>query len=177
MRVPTDCTGCGTGRALGVVSASLDVPLAQESAELERLRLAVEAFATRSGLALELVFPVNLALGEILANIYSYGFPVGHPFHCHVTVSVVGDALTAVIEDSGIAYDPLLQEPSHDPALDADERPSGGLGVFFIKTLLDEVKYERVGTLNRITLTKRTAAPVVPPSPRTKKAPKAQRPH
>ena len=120
---------------------------------------------------------VNLALGEILANIFSYGFPVGHPFHCHVTVSVVGNALTAVIEDSGIAYDPLLQEPSHDPALDVDERPSGGLGGFFIKTLLDEVKYERVGTLNRITLTKRAAAPVVPPLPRTKNAPKAPRPH
>ena len=144
------------------VAASFEVLLANDRAEVPRLSALLEEFGQREGLAVEVVFPVNLALEEIINNVLSYGFPEGHPFHCKVTVSLEGGALKAVIEDGGLAYDPLFQAPTPDLARDIEERPSGGLGVFFVKTLLDEVKYERLDNLNRITLAKNASARPAP---------------
>ena len=64
-------------------------------------------------------------------------------------------SLVTVVEDDGIAFDPFTSAPAPDLDASVDERRIGGLGVYFVKTLMDEATYERVDNLNRITLIQR----------------------
>ena len=67
----------------------------------------------------------------------------------------VGDGVVmAEISDDGRAFDPL-QVPPPDLDADLELRPIGGLGVHFMKTLMDEVAYRREGGRNILTMRKR----------------------
>jgi serine/threonine-protein kinase RsbW len=59
--------------------------------------------------------------------------------------------LTAAVSDRGGAFNPLeLELPAATGPLQS--RKEGGLGILFLKTLLDSVVYERIGGQNKITL-------------------------
>jgi serine/threonine-protein kinase RsbW len=62
----------------------------------------------------------------------------------------------AEVFDDGIAFDPL-KVPPPDLTADLGSRPIGGLGVHFVKTLMDEVAYRRDGNRNVLTMRKRFA--------------------
>jgi anti-sigma regulatory factor (Ser/Thr protein kinase) len=49
-----------------------------------------------------------------------------------------------MLRDHGISFDPT-HAPNPDLTLDLEDRPIGGLGVFLIKTLMDEIHYEALG--------------------------------
>ena len=61
-------------------------------------------------------------------------------------------ALTVVLEDDGIAFNPFSEAAMPDLEASVEERRIGGLGVYFVKSLMDEASYERRGEWNRITL-------------------------
>ena len=61
-----------------------------------------------------------------------------------------------VIVDDGRAFDSSLErEPNVDATL--EERALGGLGLFLVQQMMDDVDYQRRDTLNVITLRKSTA--------------------
>ena len=62
----------------------------------------------------------------------------------------------AVLEDDGLEFDPFRSAPEPDLDASVEERRIGGLGVYFVKSLMDEATYERVDNLNRITLVQRS---------------------
>ena len=106
------------------------------------------------GLGGKLVFTLNLALDELVTNVVSYGYdePAGDR---DITVALaVGDGrLTATLEDDGRPFDPLAKAP---PDIDSslEDRRIGGLGVHFVRTMMDDVQYRRVDGRNRLTLVK-----------------------
>ena len=61
--------------------------------------------------------------------------------------------LKIVITDNGIPFNPLeTREP--DITLPLEERPIGGLGIFLVKQLMTDVRYDRSEGKNRLTMTK-----------------------
>lgn len=105
---------------------------------------------------------LNLALDEAMTNTIAYAWPEGGTHELSLTVDVDGGVITAEISDDGVAFDPLRVPP---PDLDSDleSRPVGGLGVHFMKTLMDEVAYRRERDRNILTMHKRFG-PVGPKS-------------
>jgi serine/threonine-protein kinase RsbW len=109
-------------------------------------------------------FPFEVALDEVFMNVIMHGTGGDehrsdeHPRHERprdVSVSLHHEAgeVTMVIEDDGIAFDPLsLSPPNVDAAL--EEREIGGLGVFLVRELMDVVSYARTGARNRLTMRK-----------------------
>ncbi|HEU4879134.1 MAG TPA: SpoIIE family protein phosphatase [Gemmatimonadaceae bacterium] len=98
----------------------------------------------------------TLAFEEVLSNIIKYAFPSNgaHAVQCDITRD--GDAILASISDDGIAFDPAsVREP--DTALPLEARPLGGLGVHLVREMFDDVKYERCGGRNLLTLRQRQA--------------------
>ena len=99
---------------------------------------------------------LNLSLDELITNTVSYGYRDADEHDIRVTLTERDGALVTVLEDDGIAFDPFTSAPAPDLEADVEERRIGGLGVYFVKTLMDDVAYERIDNCNRITLIQRT---------------------
>ena len=95
---------------------------------------------------------LNISLDELITNIVSYGYGDTDEHEIHVTLTERNGSLVTVLEDDGTAFDPFTSAPEPDLDASVAERRIGGLGVYFVKTLMDEATYERLDNRNRITL-------------------------
>jgi serine/threonine-protein kinase RsbW len=95
----------------------------------------------------------ELALEEVFANIVMHGSRPGRPATVEVSLALAEAGVSMTVEDDGPAFDPL-QLPAPDAAASLADRPVGGLGVFLVQRVMDSVSYRRVGTRNRLTLTR-----------------------
>jgi len=122
--------------------------------ELARLGDQLQAFAAANGLSDGTLFAVNLALEELITNTISYGFTDDSAHTITISLDLDGRDLHVRIEDDAMPFNPLEHEA---PDLDAPlaDRPIGGLGVHLVRTLMDEVRYERAGTRNVLSMRKR----------------------
>jgi len=104
-----------------------------------------------------MAFPFEVALEEVCMNVIMHGTRAsGSPPELSVSLSLEGDAVIMVIEDDGVAFDPLVvAAPDIDTPL--EEREIGGLGVFLVRELMDDVSYAHTGTHNRLTMRKAVA--------------------
>ena len=106
----------------------------------------------------ELSMSINLALEEAVVNVMEYAYPGrndGKVFVEYVKVNEEdGQRLVFTISDSGVPFDPTKRADA-DITLPAEDRPIGGLGIFLVKQLMDEVRYERCEEKNILTLVKK----------------------
>jgi serine/threonine-protein kinase RsbW len=64
---------------------------------------------------------------------------------------VLDNAIEATIEDDGVPFNPLdIAAP--DTRAPLRERRIGGVGLHFVKNLMSEVSYNRIGSHNRLVL-------------------------
>ena len=96
---------------------------------------------------------LNLCLDELLNNTISYGYDDKGHHSIVVTLSLADGRLIAEIQDDGRPFDP--REPTPAPKGVLQSRKIGGLGLHFVKTLMDEVSYMRVGRQNVVTIAKK----------------------
>jgi anti-sigma regulatory factor (Ser/Thr protein kinase) len=61
--------------------------------------------------------------------------------------------LTLIIEDEGIAFNPLEKKDPEIPDDLIDVR-IGGLGIHIVRKLMDDIRYERMHGKNKLTLKK-----------------------
>ena len=85
---------------------------------------------------------IDLVVEEVFVNIAKYAYAPGTG-RALIEAEVFDDpkAISITFTDSGMKYNPLANEDP-DVSLPAEERPVGGLGVFLVKKLMDEVTYE-----------------------------------
>ena len=136
-----------------------DLMLHNDPAEIARLAEAVEAFGDECGLSAGDVYKINLALDELLTNLISYAYPDGQRHTIALQLALADGRLSAELCDDAAPFDPLTQAKPAVLEGSLDERPIGGLGLHFVRTLMDEVNYRRDGAYNRVTLIKYVAAP------------------
>lgn len=127
-----------------------------EIGELNRLVLFLEKMEEEWNLPPAVIPPVNLALEEALSNIIFYAFEKGSVNEITLQFQLKDNEITIILVDQGKPYDPTKKEDP-DISLPAEERPIGGLGIFLIRKIMDEVRYSRVGDKNQLTLVKRWA--------------------
>ncbi len=98
---------------------------------------------------------IAIAVEEIFVNIahYAYRPDVGDAtIRCQVSTAQP-PKITIEFLDSGKPYDPL-KKADPDTTLSADERDIGGLGIFMVKRLMDDVTYEYKDGKNILTIQK-----------------------
>jgi anti-sigma regulatory factor (Ser/Thr protein kinase) len=144
-------------------SSELLLELKNDVAELDRLAEAVDEFCGARGLPPKVAFNLNLVLEEVVVNVINYAFPEGgsaEPIKVRVALEQTAGGMSRVVaevRDTGTAFDPLLGGPP-DFELDLEKRPVGGLGVHFLKTLMDEVSYRRTERHNCLWFAKHIGA-------------------
>ena len=140
-----------------MTAPALRLSLKNDLTELTRLAEAIESLGAAHGWPAKWIVNLNLSLDELITNTVSYGYQDTDEHEIRVTVTECDGLLVVVLEDNGIAFDPFTAAPEPDLDAGVEERRIGGLGVHFVKTLMDQVAYERVEGCNRITLVLRTA--------------------
>ena len=99
-------------------------------------------------------FAANLALEELVTNIIKYGYDDDGEHLITIRLSVDGDALSLTVIDDGHEFNPFQQAPP-DTTAAMEDREIGGLGLHFIRNLLDSCHYERKDGENHVRVTKR----------------------
>lgn len=124
----------------------------EEMAQLEPfLESLCEAFDVEPSL----IFQLNLALDEAMANAVKYAYPRGQEGPVTLAVRRDGDDLVFQLYDQGKPFDPTKGGEDVDTTLSAEERPIGGLGIFLIKQMMDSISYERKNDRNILTMIKK----------------------
>ena len=90
-------------------------------------------------------------------NIVSYGTDDGS-HNIELCIVSTPDELSIDIIDDGHAFDPFTEAPPPDLDSSVEERPIGGLGVHFVKTMMDDVQYQRDQGRNHVKLRKQRTA-------------------
>ncbi len=121
--------------------------------ELSSLAGKIEKLAEQWGLSPAIAMNINLVVEEALTNVIFYAFADNDKHEIEITVSLENKRLTIKIEDDGIPFNPLEKEQP-DINLPAEERPVGGLGIFLMSQVMDEMHYNRQRNHNILTLNK-----------------------
>lgn len=128
--------------------------LRNELGEISRLARGIQAFGEEGSLSVRHIYQLNLVLDELLTNIVSYGYDDDLAHDISLQLRVEPGRLIAVLADDGKPFNPLEEAPVAILAGPLEERPIGGLGIHFMRALMDEVTYQRTDHHNQLTLIK-----------------------
>ena len=121
--------------------------------QIPQLACFVEAIAEEANLDQSLAMGLNLALEEAVSNVIMYAYPAGSDGLVDVEAVIHADALEFILSDSGTPFDPTAAGEA-DITLSAEDRPIGGLGIFLVRNIMDEVSYRRENGKNILTMRK-----------------------
>lgn len=86
------------------------------------------------------MFDVNVAVDEACTNIIQHAYPAGEG-PIDISCKKVGNKFVVMIKDYGKPFD-QTELPDPDVNLGAEDRKPGGLGVYLMRKLMDELYYE-----------------------------------
>lgn len=123
-------------------------------AEIPRLNEWVEEVLTAEGVGPTPMFNTTLVIEEAVMNVIDHAFEgIAPPHKIELSLTVGPDLLRVELCDNGGEFDPLTV-PVPDITLSLAEREPGGLGVHFMRTMMDRVEYRREAGENRLVLEK-----------------------
>jgi anti-sigma regulatory factor (Ser/Thr protein kinase) len=115
---------------------------------------AVRDFVAKIGGGLDLderaINDLELAVDEACTNVVQHAYG-GKEDKLEVTIEASEEAIQVIIRDWGQAFDPLAV-PIPDITVPLDRRPLGGLGLFLMRRVMDQIEF-RFDRTNGNTLT------------------------
>ena len=127
----------------------------EHAAKMEHLAEFVEEVnrrATEAGLSMTEITRLELCVEEVVVNIINYAYPEDEG-SLRMNCSKEQTNFVITIQDEGIRFN-MLEKEAPDVDAVADDREIGGLGVFLVKELMDEVIYSRKNGINTLVLKK-----------------------
>ena len=129
------------------------ITLPNDIAAVPQLSSFVDNVCSRLNIDGSTVMQMNLALEEAVVNVMNYAYPKGSKGDVDIRALCDGAQMKFVLIDSGTPFDPTKHQ-TPDVQLSADERAIGGLGIFLVTQIMDNVSYERRNDKNILTLCK-----------------------
>ena len=127
--------------------------ISNDAEGVRQIALLIDELGVARQLPAGAVTDMQVALDEVLTNIVNYGYSDGRAHDIRVRLTVTADALEAEVEDDGRPFDPLSIPPP-DLGAPLRERAVGGLGIYFARHLMSEVRYTLVDNRNHLVLRK-----------------------
>ncbi|HKJ38367.1 MAG TPA: ATP-binding protein [Anaerolineales bacterium] len=119
---------------------------------LDEIRDFVGEVAQSGGFNDKDVYNIQLSTDEAASNIIEHSYEGVTDGVLEVSCGLKGNAITIILVDQGESFDPS-EVPMPNLKADLSERKIGGLGLFLMRKLMDEVYYEADPKNNRNTLT------------------------
>jgi serine/threonine-protein kinase RsbW len=122
---------------------------------LDEIREYVGDIARQGGFGDKDVYNIQLATDEAASNIIEHAYEGMSNGVLDLSCDMENDVIKIILVDYGAPYDPSVV-PIPDIKADLSERKIGGLGIFLMRKLMDEVHYEpKADKSNVLTMTKR----------------------
>ena len=130
-----------------------EMSIKNQVTELDRVARFIEEIGEELSLDMELQMNLNLVMEEMVSNIIFYAYPEGVEATIELSAECDGKELTFVLSDQGRAFDPTLKE-NFDMDVNPAERELGGMGIFIVKNIMNQVTYQRLEGRNLLTMKK-----------------------
>lgn len=122
---------------------------------LDEIRDLAARVARQAGFTEKDIYAIQLSADEAASNIIEHAYEGIAAGVIQMTCEMQGDTLIIAMQDFGASFD---SSKITEPNLKADlsERKIGGLGIYLMRKLMDEVRYEsKAGEGNLLTMLKR----------------------
>ena len=128
--------------------------LKNDITELQTLSQKIEEISEIFNLSPDVIFKINLSLEELVTNTISYGYRDKEEHLLDIEMRLENSEVTITLIDDAMEFNPLEKD---DPDLtkSIEEREIGGLGIHFVKNLMDDFRYDRKNGMNHIVLVKK----------------------
>jgi len=121
---------------------------------LDDIRTFVGDQARKAGFNAKDIYSIQLATDEAASNVIEHAYERKLDGRFDVSCEFRMESFIVILLDHGKAFDPSQVE---EPNLKADlsDRKIGGLGIYLMRKLMDEVRYESTQAGNLLTMVKR----------------------
>jgi len=121
---------------------------------LSLIRDFTKSAAEESGFTDEAIGKIILAVDEACTNIIKHAYKFSSEGNISISIKFNGSKFVISIIDSGVNFNPKVV-PDPDIKKYHQQRKIGGLGMFLMKKLMDEVEYNHLsGNRNQVVLIK-----------------------
>jgi serine/threonine-protein kinase RsbW len=132
---------------------SVEFNIRNDATDLALVREALDRLGKAHSIADRALIALQVALDEIVSNVFKYAWPAGGAHDVQVRLAVTDTDVEMTVTDDGLAFDPR-QAPEPVPVAPGQRRVLGGVGIHMVRQLVDGFDYERVDGYNRTRLTK-----------------------
>lgn len=120
---------------------------------LAEVRDFVAAHAQNYGLSAKVISEIKLAVDEAFTNIIKHAYSNSPHKKVYIEIGVDNNQLWISLIDEGKSFDPsAYTEP--DIMQRIKQKKRGGMGVYLIRKVMDQVQYNRIGNSNEIRMVK-----------------------
>jgi serine/threonine-protein kinase RsbW len=131
----------------------IELKVTSDTANLAPVRKRVEDFVFSEGFSRETCDAIGLVLNEAMANVIRHGYDGATDRPMIITAEADSEAVRLSIRDWAKPFEPpAVRQPA------ATDLKPGGLGLFCMKRLMDEVKYQHLSDGMLLTMVKRRQA-------------------
>ena len=121
---------------------------------LDDIRDFVGEAAGQVGFSEKEIYSIQLAADEASTNIIEHAYAGSGNGKIEIDCKITPDGLEIVMRDTGTSFDPS-SVPEPNVKADLAERKIGGLGMYLMRKLMDEVSYQSSPDGNTLTMIKR----------------------
>jgi anti-sigma regulatory factor (Ser/Thr protein kinase) len=133
-----------------------NITIINQVEQLEELAGILETVSEEWDIPMKVSLNLNLVLEELITNIIFYGYDDKNEHRIFIRLYKKDNEIEIQIEDDGKEFNPLLAaEPDIDESI--ENRKIGGLGIHFVRKIMDGMNYRRSDDKNILTLTKNIA--------------------
>lgn len=101
-----------------------------------------------------LAYTIRLVSEEIIVNILHYAYSQETEGYLTLCLWDENEEIILEFRDGGIPFNPLDQEKP-DTSLAPEQREIGGLGIFLVREMMDDVEYNYIEKENRLRMKKK----------------------
>ena len=140
-------------RIVNHVLMKRELKIKNEEQELMKVNEFIEEVSEELGLDMHVMMKLQLVMEEMVSNVIFYAYPEGQKADITLIAESDGQEVTFVLSDQGREFDPTAKEDA-DTEINPMDREQGGMGIYIVKNIMNEVTYQRLEGKNLLTMKK-----------------------
>lgn len=131
----------------------MHIKISNKLADIAQVHSDFKIFGRERNIHETIVQRMCIIIDEVLTNIIKYSYEDSETHHIEISYHYDEVKLSLRFIDDGLVFNPLLKDHPGHP-IDLEDRPIGGVGILLMKSLADDIIYERRDSKNIVEVIK-----------------------